>query len=214
MGIFDSIGNMFSSAFNPQRGYEAAGKEIGKSWNEAKGYLMPYNQAGLDQIPKLVGAENELLDPSKLLEKWMGGYEKSPYATQLQKEAQAQGAEAAAGQGLLGSSAALSNIQNSSTNIMNADRRNYLNDLMQKYLSGIGIGQNLFGTGAQMGANLGQGALHTGENLAQTEFGRLNAPGEMLLKMLGLAGGIYSGNTGGSGGGGGAPVAAMLAGGG
>jgi hypothetical protein len=183
---------MIDSFLHPERGYEAAGNEIGKSWNEAKGYLQPYNQYGMNQMGRLNRAENSLLDPSKLLAKWMAGYETSPYAQQLQEQASQAGLDSASQQGLLGSSAALSNVQNTSSQIMNADRQNYLKDLMEKYMAGIGLGKDIFNTGANAGSQLNQGALHTGENMAQAELGRLNAPGEMFGKMLGTGASILS----------------------
>lgn len=179
MGWLDSF-------FNPQKGYDAAAKQMDKYWKEAQNYQKPYHEAGLNQLPILTGAQSSLLDPSQLLSQWMDTYETSPYAKKSISNATASGLDAASSMGLMGSSPAITNIQNSSSDIMNADRDKYLNDLMQKYMAGIGIGQNIYGTGAQTAGNLGQQALGVGQNMGQAAYGSKNAPGDMFAQMLSL----------------------------
>jgi hypothetical protein len=172
------------SMFNPGKGYHKANKQLGHSWEEAKSYQIPYQQAGLSQLPILQGAQSELLNPSALLNKWMQSYETSPYAKKSMENARSSGMDTASSMGLLGSSTALNNIQNSSSDIMNKDRDQFLKDLMQKYLSGIGIGQNIYGTGATTAGNLGKGALGIGEEMAKGAYGEQNAGGNMLMSLL------------------------------
>jgi hypothetical protein len=158
-----------------------------KAWREAQGFQMPYSQGGLRQLPQLQGAENALLDPSKLLADWMSKYQMSPYAKASMGNAKEAGLDAASNMGLMGSSTALNNIQQSSSDIMNADRSNFLNDLMQKYMAGIGIGQNIYNTGAATAGNLGKESLGVGENLGAAAYGKANAPGDLLKQMLAMA---------------------------
>lgn len=164
--------------------YQEANKEYEKAWGEAKGYEKPYWQHGLDQYGKLEGAENELLDPGALQSKWSSGYETSPYAKQLQGEAKTQGLDAASSMGLLGSSAALKNIETGSTNIMQRDREKYMDDLMRKYMTGIGIGQNIYGTGASTAGTLGNQSMNFGEQMGAGKFNEANAPMNMLMNMI------------------------------
>lgn len=192
MGIFD----MMHSFLNPDQGYKEAGDTMNDFWQQMQKYLQPYQQAGMDQIGTLTGAENKLLDPAQLENEWASGYSKSPYAQQMQKEAASAGMDSASQQGLVGSSSALQNVQNSSANIMNSDRQQYLKDLMEKYMGGIGIGKNIFNTGASAAGMLGQGALTSGQNIGAARLGQANAPGELLQKILGTAGGMYSGYKG------------------
>ena len=117
----------------------------------------------IDQFPEL---KNYIF--IKLQEKWSQGYENSPYAKQLLSQNQSSGMDAAAQMGLGGSSAALSNIQQGAGNIVSKDRQQYMDDLMKKYMSGIGLGENLYGTGATAGTNLGSGAMDQGT--IQTNF--------------------------------------------
>ena len=195
MGILDSlvsgVGNFipgFNSMMHPEEGYEAAAKKMQQFWQQAMGFQQPYNQAGLGQLPTLTSAEGALLNPAALLKQWMGQYEMSPYAQKSLGNAKEAGLDAASTMGLMGSSSALGNIQQSASDIMNADRQNFLNDLMQKYMTGIGIGQDIYGRGAGMAAELGKEALGVGENLGQAAYGAKNAPGDVLRNLLSMAG--------------------------
>jgi hypothetical protein len=186
MGIFD----MFHSFLNPQEGYEAAGNESSKYYNQAQGYNQPYNQNGQDQFQRLMQQANMLGNPVDLQNQWAQSYQMSPQAQHLLGESKEAGLGAASSMGLMGSSAALNNIQNSAGNIVSNDRQNYMNDLMQKYMASIGIGQNLYGVGAGAGSQMSQNAMSQGDNQAAMAYGRKNAPGEMFGKMLGSAAGL------------------------
>jgi len=184
MGILDGIGDMVSGFFNPGKGYKDARKEMERKWNEAKGFQQPYNQAGIDQLGRLNNAENSLLDPSKLLADWMSKYTESPYAKKSMENAKESGLDAASSMGLMGSSPALQNIQNSSSDIMNKDRQGFLQDLMQKYMAGIGVGQNIYNQGATTAGNMGNQAVGVGGNTADMAYGQGNAPGNFLRDWL------------------------------
>lgn len=181
MGWFD---NYATSFFNPGKSYRDAGKEITKGYNQGQGYLQPYNQAGNDQLQKLLAAQGNLLDPSKLQSEWAKGYETSPYAKQLQDQAKSSGMDAASSQGLLGSSTALNSIQQGSSNIMQADRQKYMDDLMQKYLSGIGIGQGIYGTGAGAAGQMSNNAMDYGKQMGGMKFGEGNAMMNQIMAMM------------------------------
>jgi hypothetical protein len=180
------IGNALDSLLHPEKGYQDAAAEMQKAWQQAQGYEKPYQQAGLNQLGTLNNAENALLDPSKLLADWMGKYQMSPYAQRSMENAKQSGMGAASSMGLLGSSSALNNIQQSSSDIMNADRQQFLNDLMQKYMTGIGVGQNIYNQGATAAGQMGNQAIGVGENLGQAAYGAANAPGNRLLDVFGM----------------------------
>jgi hypothetical protein len=200
MGIFDSLaggfglGDSVHSMLNPDEGYRAAADQMRKAWEQAQGFQDPYRKAGLDQTGRLNDAENKLLDPSALLADWMSKYQTSPFAQKSMANAKESGLDAASSMGLMGSSSALNNIQNSSSDIMNADRSQYLNDMMQKFMGGIGIGQNMFNTGAATAGNMGKEALGVGENLGQAAYGEKNAPGQFLKDMLAMGAKAWMGS--------------------
>ncbi len=193
MGWLDSI-------FNPGKAYKKAGQEIEKGYNQGQDYLNPYNQAGTGQINKLTGAQDKLMDPAALQAEWAKSYQTSPWAKQLQDQANASGLESAGSQGLLGSSSAINAAQQGSSNIMNADRQNYMNDLMQKYMSGIGIGQDIFHQGGSAAGQMSGNAMDFGKQMGSMKFGQANAPMDMLMNMMKLYQGFQGGGMGGGGG--------------
>ncbi len=197
--------SFFSDWLDPGAGYDKGQNDINQALARSTNFLKPYQNAGTNQIGTLTNAENNLLDPEALLNKWVGGYQQSPYAKQQTAVAADAGMTSAAQQGLLGSSAALSNVQNSAANISNADRQQYLNDLMQKYTAGIGVGQNIFGIGATAGNNIANNVMQTGENQAQLDVGQNAARSSMLQKLISTGVGALTGGMGGASGMTGAP---------
>lgn len=202
MSFFDPfhIGKGIHSMTHPEEGYDKAAEQFKKFWEEAKGFQQPYNEAGMSQLPMLTGAEGKLLNPTELLGDWMKKYQTSPYAQRSMENAKTSGMDAASSMGLEGSSAALNNIQQSSSDIMNKDRDSFLKDLMQKYMTGIGIGQDIYGKGAATAGNMGTQALNVGGKMGEAAFGSASAPGEMLKNMLSLAMKAYFGGAGGGAG--------------
>lgn len=188
----------FADILNPSKGYREAGKEITKGYNQGQGYLDPYNQAGRGQIDKLTGAQDRLMNGS-LQNEWAKGYQMSPYAQQLQDQAKAGGMDAASSQGLLGSSSAINAIQQGSSNIMNADRQNYMNDMMTKYMAGLGIGQNMFNQGGSSANQMSQNANQYGENMAGAKFGQHNAWMNQLANVFKMFQATQGGGAGGGG---------------
>lgn len=172
------------NVFDPGKGTRAAMGQYKKGYEEAKKFQQPYNQAGLDQISRLMGAEDKLLDPAALQSEWAKTYETSPYAMQLMDQAKASGLDTAGSMGLLGSSSALSNIQQGASNIMQKDRENYMNQLMDKYKTGLGLGTNMFSTGAQTAGNMANQAMNFGEQMGLGEYNKANAPMNMLMNMI------------------------------
>lgn len=186
--VVSSGKGMLDSFLHPERGYADAARESRRGFEEAKGYQLPFMQHGLDQYGRLNDATGKLMDPMALQNEWSKGYETSPYAKQLLEANTGQGLDAASSMGLMGSSAALGNIQKGAGDIVSQDRKQYMEDLMNKYLSGIGLGQNLYGIGAGTAGNLGNQAVQQGNNQAEMAFGRRNARGNLFGNLLGTAG--------------------------
>jgi hypothetical protein len=59
--------------------------------------------------------------------------------------------------------------------------------MIQQYLQGAGLAQDVYGVGAQAGSQMGQNAMHMGDNSAQMAFGQQNAPGQMFGNLLNTA---------------------------
>lgn len=166
--------------------YGKASDEYKKYIARATGYEQPYYQGGLDQYGRLNTATGQLLNPAELENQWIQSYETSPYAKQALAQNQTAGLDAASSMGLMGSSAALQNIQQGAGQIQQQDREKYLNDLMQKYMTGIGLGQNLYGIGAQTGGNIANQIATEGGNLAGLKYASAAQPMEMLSQAGGM----------------------------
>jgi hypothetical protein len=202
---------MFSSWLHPQRGYEDAEDQLNKYYGQAQNYfnqgqqaLQPYNQHGQDAYNPYFGAGNNLLNPEKMENQWASGYEESPYAKNLESEATQNGLNAASSMGIMGSSSALNAIQRGTSEIGAQQRQQYLNDLMQKYMSGAGIMGGIYGVGAnaagaqaQGANNMSNNAMNQGQNMAQMAYGAGNAQGNLfgsiLNNGLGLVGSALGG---------------------
>lgn len=179
---------MIDSFFSPGNAYKKAGKKMEQYYNQGQGYLQPYNQHGTDQFQRLMEQANALNDPAALQAKWASGYSMSPQAQQLQQKATSSGLDAASSMGLMGSSTAVNNIQNSAGEIMQNDRQKYMDDLMQKYMASIGIGQNMYGTGANAAGAMSNNAMNMGGEMGNIAFNKQNAPGQMFGNLLSMVG--------------------------
>jgi hypothetical protein len=190
--------NMLNSFLSPEKPYKEAGKAEEQGWNQAQDYQRPYWQHGNDQYEPLNQARQKLMDPTHLQDEWGKSYEQSPYAKRMLEMNTGAGMDAASAMGLGGSSAAIQNIQQGAGDIVSKDRREYMDDMMKKYMAGIGLGENMYGTGAQTGANLGNQATQHGANMAGIKYGESAAPGALYGKFAGAAANYAmpgSGNT-------------------
>lgn len=174
-----------SKFMNPQKGYESGQNELNKYYNQSQGYLNPYNQNGQNAYGGLNDAMNKLLNPQQLQDEWSKGYETSDAAKQDIADAQRYGQDAASSMGLNGSSAALNAIQGGASNIGAHDKQQYMNDLMQKYMTGTGIGQNIYGVGAGAAGQMSQNANNMGQNSAGMAYNQENAQGDLFSKLIG-----------------------------
>jgi hypothetical protein len=191
-----------SSFLHPEKSYDKAQKELEKYYQEAQNGLQPYNQNGLDTYGKYSGAMDKLLNPSALQDEWSKNYQESDLAKQNEAMASQSGLNAAQQMGLNGSSPAIQAIQSGTSGIVAQDRQKYLDDLMQKYMTGIGVGSDIYGKGASAANSMSQNAMNMGQNSAQNKFNQSNAQGDLFGKLLGggfgLAGSALGGPIGGA----------------
>lgn len=178
-----------SQLLHPGRAYNQASQMLGQGFNQAQGFRNPYMMQGQDAYKHIQEMLSSLADPDKLQTEWSSKYQESPYAKQLESAAKQRGMESASAQGLLGSSAALSNVQNSATGIMNQDRQQYMNDMMQKYMGGLSGFQNLYGTGANFAGQSANSAESLASGQAALGFGGQTAGASMLGQG---AGGLFN----------------------
>ncbi len=190
MGFFDSF-------FHPEKGYQKGQEQLEKYYQQAQGYQQPYAQQGQDAYGPLAKAMEALLNPQGLQNQWASSYSESPEAKMAEEMAKTRGMDTASSMGLGGSSTALQGIQAGTSGIALEDRRNYMNDLMQKYLAGTGLAQGIYNQGSNTAGQMGTNAMNMGQNSAQTAYGQQNAPGDLFGKLLGGAAGLVGGALGG-----------------
>lgn len=194
----------FSELIHPGRSYDQAQAVKDKYFQQSQGTRQPYIDRGEKGGKALEDMLNKLTNPAALQDEWSKNYQTSDYAKQLQEQSQTSGIDAASAMGLGGSSAALTNIQKGSGDIVAKDRQNYMNDLMQKYMTAMGIGSSLYGTGANMSDKNAQGQENMGDWSSTNTFNKNQSGANTLMQMLskipalaGLFGGIGDINFGG-----------------
>jgi hypothetical protein len=195
MSIWDAYkrisgGNMINSFLHPEDAYKEAQKSANKGYGEAQGYQQPIINQGQAQYDPLNAAREKLMNPGALQNEWASQYETSPYAKQLLEQNQSAGLDAASSMGLNGSSAALGNIQTGAGNIQKEDRQQFLNDIMKKYMAGIGLGEDIYGAGANAASGSANRAFEHGNNIAGLKGSEVAAPGQLFGKLLGTAGNV------------------------
>ena len=203
----------FSDLFHPGRAYKLAGEKEEQGYKEGQGYREPYLEGGKSGGKSLQEMIDRLKDPAALENEWSQSYQTSPYAQQLLQENLGEGLDTASAMGLSGSSSALSNIQRGAGDIQSKDRQQYMKDLMDKYLAGIGIGTTQYTTGANTAGQAGEASQRHGEWSGQNTYNK-NAAGvnmaggiagglaNLIANIMGQKG-MYGGNNTGSGYGGG-----------
>ncbi len=174
-----------SQLFHPGGAYDTAASASKQGYEEGKGLRQPYIDKGGEAGNDLMEQLKKLFNPGGLQDEWSNNYETSASGKQDIANAQAQGLDTASSMGLGGSSTALNNIQQTTSDIGQKDKQQYMKDLMEKYLSGIGLGTNIFNTGAAT-ANAGAGSAEgQGDTQAGLNFGKYNAGPNMITGGLG-----------------------------
>lgn len=191
---------MISSFLNPDDAYEKSQDALRNQWGETKEFLAPFREKGLEQYPQISEAIKRLMS-GDLQNDWISKYDTSSYAQRVMDMEKQKALEAASSMGLMGSSGALNNIQQGSADIQSKDRQQFLNNLMQEYMSGLGLSSNLYNTGAGVSSNLAGLGSQYGQNYAGLEYGKQAAPGQLFGQLLGAAIGAGTGMGGGGMGG-------------
>jgi hypothetical protein len=181
------------SLLHPGRAYEEAQKAAEKYYQQAQGFQQPFISHGEEAYGGLSEAMRRLLNPADLYGEWSKGYELSPYAQDEAELVKQQGLDALSASGLLGSSAGARGIQKGTSQILLADRQRYLDDLMNKYLAGAGIANNLYNTGFGASTNASNFASNMGETSSMNAANRYSAPGRMLGNLIGTGVGVAAG---------------------
>jgi hypothetical protein len=188
MGMFDlGIGGLykgFKSFMNPEKGYQKGQEQLDKYYQQGQQYLQPYTQHGEEAYGALNEAQNNLLNPSSLHDRWIQDYNQSEASKIAQARAMEQGNRAASTNGVLGSTPHLQAMQAGSAEIGAQDMEHYIDRMIQQYLQGAGIAQGIYGQGANAAGAMSNNANQMGQNSAEMAYGKQNAPGNMFNDLL------------------------------
>lgn len=186
-----------SSFMHPGRAYQKEQEQLDKYYNEAQGQLNPFINNASGAFVNMNNAQNALMNPQYLLDLFNKGYNESDVAKQSEAMAGQHGLNAASSMGIMGSTPALSAIQSGTAGIAAQDKQNYLNDMMQKYMQGVGINQNIYGTGAQAAGQGSQNAMQMGDWSNTNAANRQSAGGRLFGGLLGTGATLLGGALGG-----------------
>lgn len=175
---------MLSSFLHPERAYKRAQRDLDKYYQQGQEAISPYMQHGQEAYGQLSGATQSLMNPTKLYDQFMGDYQQSDASRFAQERAQNQGLEALSAMGMSGSTPGARAIQAGTERIGAEDQQRYIDRMIQQYLSGAGLAQGIYGTGANAASQYGQNAMNMGQNTAQMTYGQNAAPGQMLQNMI------------------------------
>lgn len=181
---------MLKSFLNPGKGYQKGQQQLDKYYQQAQQQMQPYNQNAQNMYGQLSDATTNLLNPSSLMDKWLNDYEMSDQAQFAQNRAMDSGQNAASAMGLVGSSPALQALQYGQNEIGAQDEQRYIDRMIQQYLQGAGLAQNIYGQGANAAGAMSNNAMNMGSDAANMAFGRQNAPGKMFADLLGTGAGL------------------------
>ena len=189
MSLLATAGSgLITKLMNPGNAYKKAGQEAERYFQQGQNYLQPYNQQGQQAYGNVQGAMQNLLNPENLYGRFAQSYETSPYAKYAQEAAQNAGLDAASSMGLFGSTPAMRGIQAETSRIGAADRENYMKNMIDQYIHGATLSQNIYGQGANAAGQLSQNANNMGRMAGQTAYGQSSAGPSMFTNLLGTAG--------------------------
>lgn len=175
----------FSSITHPERGYEKAQEMMNLGYLQALGFMQPNTDRGDMAWNQLQPQFQKLLNPGQLQDEWIKGYEPSQYAQGQAQISREQGANALSSLGLLGSTPGAKAVASAGSDIMLRDRQQYLDDLMQKYLTGINLTHSIYNTGANTRNNAAQHAMTMGDWSGVNAANQYLAPGRMAAGLFG-----------------------------
>ncbi len=160
--------NFIDNGYNQaSQGYQNGINGVNNSYNNAIGFMNPYNQMGQGEIGQYQGGVNAMSNPNAFINNIMQGYSTSPQAQfQMQQGTKGINAAAAAG-GTSGSGPEMKQMDQFNQQVTNTDQNNYLNQRMGVYNNFLQGAGNMVGMGQNAAGQMGGWAMDQGADLAQ-----------------------------------------------
>lgn len=188
IGLGSAVG---SKLLNPSKGYKKGQGQLDKYFNQSQQYLQPYNQNAHAAYGNLNQSIQKLLNPSQLHDEFLSNYNQSEASQMAQARAMEQGNRAAASTGVLGSTPHLQALQAGANEIGAQDQQNYIQQMIQQYMAGVGHLENIYGVGANAGVAQANNAMNMGGESANLAFGRNNANNKLFGDLFSTGIGAY-----------------------
>ncbi len=181
-GLGSFLGGMFGDSGKP---YDSAMDQYQQWTDKAQATQQPFLNAGHNAIGDYQKWLQGQQDPSKFMGNLMNQYQESPYAQYLQQQSLRGGQNAASASGMLGSTPFLQQMQQNSGNIASGDMEKWLQNVLGINTQ-YGQGQQNLMTGGQNAANaLTNLYSHTGDQMANTAYGRDRAKEQSKWDAIG-----------------------------
>lgn len=190
LGLGTAGAGLASKLFGGGGAYKKAGKEMEKYYNQGQGYLQPYNEQGQEAYGHLNTAMQNLLNPTEFYDQLLGGYRQSEASQHAQERARQSGLNNLSAMGMLGSTPGLQALQAGTAQIGAEDEQRYLENMINQYVHGAGLAQNIYGQGGQAAGQMAGNANQMGNNMAEMAYGRAAAPGQMFGNLMGAGAGL------------------------
>lgn len=179
------------------QGYQKGADAVNNSYNNATGFMNPYNQMGMGEMGMYGQGVNAMADPNGLINKFMANYSMSPQAQFQMKQGQQGINNAAAAGGTLGSGPEQKQMTQFNQGVTNNDQNNYLNQRLGLYNQFVNGAGNMVGMGQNAAGQMGNWAMDQGSDLAQLygQQGMANMYGQQSKNNFwgDMAGGFASG---------------------
>ncbi len=170
----DLISNLFGGGNGGQQkqGYEDMMRMIQQGMQQRKDYtnqannlILPWQQAGQNQLPGYQQNFQRLMDPN-FMKQIMGEYQESPFAKMQMEKGKTAMNNAASASGMLGSTDFGKSQADYARDITSQDQQQYLQNRLGMYNQGLGHQQGLVGQGMNAGMKIGGNLMNLGDALA------------------------------------------------
>jgi hypothetical protein len=141
-------------------------QQINDYYNQALGFLSPYQQAGTQALSDFTTGLSPLKTPVTTYNQLVSGYSMSPQAQMEQQASLNQALSVGAATGMQGSGAQEKELAQYSQQITSKDLQNYINNIFKTYGGYMkGTGQ-IAQMGEKAGTTMGGWGMQTGKSIA------------------------------------------------
>ena len=168
MGLFDELfgGGQGQGYSDLRKGITQGMGALKDYYNQARGFMNPFLQAGEGELGKYQQGVNAMQDPNAFIGHLMKNYQMSPQAQFQEKQGDIGANAAAAASGQLGSGPEMKQMDAYNQQLANNDRNQYLQQRLGVYNNFLGGAGHLAGMGQGAAGQMGNWGMQAGNALA------------------------------------------------